>query len=97
MHSTDNSPDVFSRTTEGGDGPLAVTDLYEVSSYDDLLVISSAGAMALECPSCGVLETPRRAPTLSDFTNVAIERLSDLHPSALRPTALRPTTLRPAA
>jgi hypothetical protein len=88
---------MISRTTPGGDDPVTVIDLYEVSSYDDLLVISSAGAMALECPSCGVLQTPRRAPTLSDFTNVAIEHLSDLHPTALRPTALRPTTLRPAA
>ena len=51
----------------------------DVGSYDDLSVVVSAGQPSLVCPVCGTLPVPRRAPTLSDFTNAALEHLADVH------------------
>jgi hypothetical protein len=60
-------------------------DQHDVTSYDDLQVTTAAGTTTLECPVCGVIATPRREPTLSDFTNAALTHLEELHPeSALR-------------
>jgi hypothetical protein len=55
----------------------------DIHSYDDLQVHSTAGSVQLECPACGPIETPRRAPTLSDLTNAAIEHLAERHPHPL--------------
>jgi len=55
---------------------------HDVSSYDDLQMTTAAGTTTLECPVCGVIATPRRQPTLSDFTNAALTHLEELHPGA---------------
>jgi hypothetical protein len=55
---------------------------HDVSSYDDLQMTTAAGTTTLECPVCGVIATPRRQPTLSDFTNAALNHLEELHPGA---------------
>jgi hypothetical protein len=53
----------------------------QIYTYDDLPMTFHDGWIGLECPVCGPLITPRRAPTLSDFTNAAIEHL-ELHGAA---------------
>ena len=58
-------------------------DQHDVTSYDDLQVITLAGTTTLECPVCGEIATPRRAPTLSDFTNAALTHLEELHPESV--------------
>jgi hypothetical protein len=61
----------------------------QVRSYDDLPMITDNGTIDLQCPDCGPLLTPRRAPTLSDFTNAAIEHLENYHlPNLQRATGL---------
>jgi len=56
-----------------------LTDGLEVSSFDDLEVKVVEGNSSLECPICGTLAVPRQAPTLSDFTNAALDHLADVH------------------
>ena len=58
-----------------------LNDEAQVQSYDDLPMTFTEGAIGLQCPVCGPLRTPRRAPTLSDFTNAAIEHLEACHRS----------------
>jgi len=51
----------------------------DVCSFDDLMVTVVAGRPSLQCPVCGPVAVPRRGPTLSDFTNAALEHLADVH------------------
>ncbi len=51
----------------------------QIRTYDDLPMISHDGFINLQCPICGPVETPKKAPTLSDFTNAAIEHLETYH------------------
>ncbi|MFP5283639.1 MAG: hypothetical protein ACLGIF_09330 [Actinomycetes bacterium] len=51
----------------------------EISGFDDLSVALISGRPALECPSCGSVPVPLRAPTLSDFTNAALDHLAEVH------------------
>jgi len=54
-------------------------DPHQILTYDDLQMVSADGGIGLECPTCGPLRTPRLAPTLSDFTNAAIEHFESFH------------------
>jgi hypothetical protein len=51
----------------------------DVCCFDDLSVTVVGGRGSLHCPTCGTLAVPLRAPTLSDFTNAALEHLADAH------------------
>jgi uncharacterized C2H2 Zn-finger protein len=56
-----------------------LNDRLEVCSFDDLQVRVVDGSSSLQCPVCGMLAVPRQAPTLSDFTNAALDHLADAH------------------
>ena len=59
-----------------------LTDGLEVCSFDDLDVRVVDGSSSLQCPVCGTLAVPRQAPTLSDFTNAALDHLAYVHGEA---------------
>jgi hypothetical protein len=64
----------------------------QVSSYDDLFVSTDpAGRVTLECPVCGFIPIPFRETTLSDFTNAAMDHLSEQHPYTLTLPSARTT------
>lgn len=59
-------------------------DQADVCSYDDLSVAADlVGNVTLECPTCGFIPIPSKAPTLSDLTNAAMIHLSEQHPYTL--------------
>lgn len=51
----------------------------DVCCFDDMAIVVTAGRASLSCPVCGPVPVPRRAPTLSDFTNAAMDHLADVH------------------
>lgn len=53
----------------------------DVCGFDDLSMGTMAGRPSLECPRCGSIAVPLRAPTLSDFTNAALMHLAEVHPA----------------
>lgn len=51
----------------------------DICGFDDLSIVVKDTAASLDCPRCGPIAVPLRAPTLSDFTNAALMHLAEVH------------------